>query len=138
MTPAAGGCCRAGIGRQLLGCGCRVPWRWAGGKAAGLEVPGRVEGEFADQLAGVAADDADVQVIDQEGDAGAAAGGAESDVVEPAVVAQRDGAAGIDGVVADSVVRRNLRRRSGSPWAGRHRPAAGVRRFSARWGRTVL
>jgi hypothetical protein len=51
-----------------------------------------------------------VQVIDEQGDAGAAAGGAESDVMQPAVVTQGDGAAGVDGVVADPVVRRNLDR----------------------------
>jgi hypothetical protein len=69
-----------------------------------LVVPGRVEGEFADQLSGVAADDADVQVVDEQGDAGAAAGGAEPDVVQSAVVAQGDAAAGVDGVLADPVV----------------------------------
>src|SRR5215217_4312684 len=77
---------------------------WAGWYAAGLVVPAGVEGEFADQFAGVAADDADVQVVDQEADAGSAAIGAEADVVQPAVVAEGDGAAGVDGVVADSVV----------------------------------
>jgi hypothetical protein len=45
-----------------------------------------------------------VQVVDEQGDAGSAVGGAESDVVESAVVAQGDGAAGVDGVVADPVV----------------------------------
>ncbi len=83
------------------GIGCR---RRAWAESAGLVIPGRVEGEFADQLAGVAADDADVQVVNQEGDPGAGMGGAEPDVVESAVVAQGDGAAGIDGVVADPVV----------------------------------
>jgi len=34
--------------------------------------------------------------------------GAEPDVVESAVVAQGDGAASVDGVVADSVVRRDF------------------------------
>ena len=64
---------------------------WVGrGEAAGLVVPGRVEGQFADQLAGVAVDDADVQVVDEQGDGGAGEAGAEADVVEPAVVAQGD------------------------------------------------
>jgi hypothetical protein len=40
------------------------------GNSAGLVIADRVEGEFADQLAGVAADDADVQVVDEWGDAG--------------------------------------------------------------------
>jgi hypothetical protein len=62
-----------------------------------------------------------MQVINQEHDAGSAAGGAEPDVVEPAVVAQGDGAASVDGVVPDSVVRRDLdpgRDRLGSPGVG--------------------
>src|SRR5829696_1226957 len=75
-----------------------------GWKASGLVVPGGVEDELADQLAGVASDDSDVQVVDEQGDVGAAGGGAEADVVELAVVAQGDGAAGVDGVVADAVV----------------------------------
>ena len=40
--------------------------------------------------------------------------GAEADVVEPAVVAQGDGAAGVDGVVADPVVGGDLDRPVGT------------------------
>jgi hypothetical protein len=38
---------------------------------SGLEVPGGVEGELAEELAGVAVDDPDVQVVDEQGDRGA-------------------------------------------------------------------
>jgi hypothetical protein len=62
----------------------------AGWAAGGLVVPGRVEGEFAQEFAGVGVDDADVQVLDQEQDAGSGVGAADADVVEPAVVAQGD------------------------------------------------
>ena len=40
--------------------------------------------------AGVAVDDADVQVVDEQGDRGAGEAGAEADVVQPAVVAHGD------------------------------------------------
>ena len=46
-----------------------------------MVVPVGVEGEFPDQFAGVATDHSDVQVVDQEGDAGSAAFGADADVV---------------------------------------------------------
>ena len=49
--------CRPGCGRGAFG--------WSGWQAAGLVVPGGVQGQLADQLAGVAVDDPDVQVIDQ-------------------------------------------------------------------------
>ena len=55
---------------------------WEGRRwPAGLAVAGRVEGAFADQLSGITADDADVQVVHQQGDTGAGTGGAEPDVV---------------------------------------------------------
>jgi hypothetical protein len=65
---------------------------------------GGVEDEFADEVAGVAVDDADVEVVDEQGDRGAGEPDAEADVVEPAVVAQGDAAAGVDLVVPDAVV----------------------------------
>jgi hypothetical protein len=46
----------------------------AGGAAGGLVVPGRVEGELAEEFAGAGVDDADVQVLGQEQDAGSAVG----------------------------------------------------------------
>ena len=50
-------------------------------KAAGLVVPHRVQDQLADQLAGVAVDDADVQVVDEQADGCAGEPGAEADVV---------------------------------------------------------
>ena len=42
---------------------------WEGlGYSAGLEVSGGVQGELADELSGVAVDDPDVQVVDEQGD----------------------------------------------------------------------
>ena len=102
-----------------------------------MVVPVRVQGELADQLAGVAVDDADVQVVDEQGDCGAGQAGAEADVVEPAVVSQGDRAAGVDLVVPDPVVGESDW--SGGDSFGRAVCAwVGVRQFSARWGRTVL
>jgi hypothetical protein len=58
-----------------------------------LVVTCRVQGEFADQLAGVAFDDADVQVVDEQHDWGAGEAGAQTDVVQPAVMPHGDRAA---------------------------------------------
>jgi hypothetical protein len=49
-------------------------------------------------------DDADVQVLDEQQDAGPGVGAAGADVVEPPVVAEGDFAGGIDAVGADAVV----------------------------------
>lgn len=73
-----------------------------------MVVPAGVQGEFADELAGVAVQDADVAVVDQDDDVGAAPSFTESDVVQAAVVADGDNAAGVDAVVTYSVMRRNL------------------------------
>ena len=102
LTPAAGGMfgpgsgCRAGFGCGLFG--------WAGWQPAGLVVPAGVQDQFAHQLTGVAVDDADVQVVDEQADRGAGEPGAEADVVQPAVVAHGDTAAAVDLVVSDPVV----------------------------------
>jgi hypothetical protein len=77
----------------------RPAWssRWrAGGRAGGLVVLVRVEGEFAEQFAGGGVDDADVEVLDEEQDVGAGVGPADADVVELAVVAQGDDAGVVD------------------------------------------
>ena len=76
----------------------------AGWAAGGLVVAVGVEGEFADQFAGGGVDDADVQVLDEEQDAGSGVGPAGADVVELSVVAQGDQAGGVDAVGADAVV----------------------------------
>ncbi|PZS11353.1 MAG: hypothetical protein DLM55_01855, partial [Acidimicrobiales bacterium] len=57
---------------------------------SGLVVAGGVEDQFAQELSGGGVDDANVEVVDQEQDAGSGVGSAHSDVVEFAVVAQGD------------------------------------------------
>jgi hypothetical protein len=100
----------SGCGRHLgpgsgcrAGCGCGL-FGWAGWQPAGLVVPAGVQDQFADQLTGVAIDDADVQVVDEQADRGAGEPGAEADVVQPAVVAHSDRAPAVDLVVPDPVV----------------------------------
>ena len=70
-----------------------------------MEVAGGVEDEFAEEFSGVAFDDADVQVVDEQGDGGCGEASAEADVVQATVVPQGDGAAGVDPVVSDAPVR---------------------------------
>ena len=74
------------------------------GFAGGLVAAGGVEVQFAEQFAGGGVDDADVQVLDEQQDVGPGVGAADADVVEPAGVAQGDGAVGVDAVGADPVV----------------------------------
>jgi len=83
------------------------PWgagRWAWWPAGGLVVAGRVEDQFAEEFAGGGADDADVQVLDQEQGVGSGVGPADADVVEAAAVAQGDVAVDVEFVGADPVV----------------------------------
>ena len=49
-------------------------------------------------------DDSDVEVSDEQGYGGVFMSSADADVVEPAVVAEGDGACFVDAVVADSEV----------------------------------
>src|SRR5512132_3706051 len=102
LTPAAGGMFGPGSGCRA-GCGCGL-FGWAGWQPAGLVVPVGVQDQFADQLTGVAVDDADVQVVDEQADRGAGEPGAEADVVQPAVVAHSDRAPSVDLVGPDPVV----------------------------------
>lgn len=67
-----------------------------------MVVAGGVEDQLADQLAGVVVDDADVEVVNEQDDAGAGERGAEADVVQPGVVAQGDAASAVDPVVPDA------------------------------------
>ena len=69
-----------------------------------MVVPGGVEGEVAEEFAGGGVDDADVEVGDEDDDVGSGVFSADADVVQAAVVAQRDLAGGVDAVVADPVV----------------------------------
>ncbi|MFH5823148.1 hypothetical protein [Georgenia sp. AZ-5] len=58
----------------------------------------------AQDLAGGGVGDGDVQVLDDHDDRGAGVGSADADVVQSAVVAQRDFALAVDLVGADAVV----------------------------------
>ena len=69
-----------------------------------MEVAGGVQGQFADEFAGVALHDPDVEVVDEQGDRGSGQAAAQSEVVQVAVVAQRHGAALVNAVVADTAV----------------------------------
>ena len=60
-----------------------------------------VDGDCADDFAGGGVDDADVEAVDEDDDAGSVEGSAETDVVHFAVDAQAD-ASGVDAVAADS------------------------------------
>src|SRR4051812_16574933 len=73
--------------------------------AAGwLVVAAGVEGEFADEFAGVFGDDADLEFADEHEDAGAGVVVADADVVQAAVVAQGEFAVAVDAVFADAEV----------------------------------
>jgi hypothetical protein len=62
---------------------------------------GGVEGEGSQDFAGGGIDDADVEVVDEDG---SGVGSADADVAEAAVVAERDVAGFVDAVVPDAVV----------------------------------
>jgi hypothetical protein len=68
-----------------------------------LVVAGWVEGELAQQRP-VVGEDADVEAGGQDDDLGSGVPSSDADVVELAAVAQGDGAAGVDGVLADPAV----------------------------------
>jgi hypothetical protein len=59
-----------------------------------LVVLGRVELQFSEEFA-VVGEDPDVSIVDQDEDVGAGVAAADADVVEPAVVAQGEHAAGV-------------------------------------------
>jgi hypothetical protein len=65
---------------------------------------GGVEGELAEQLRGGGVDDADLEVLDQDENAGSGVGSSDADGVRLAAVAPGDLAGLVDLVVADSVV----------------------------------
>ena len=69
-----------------------------------MVVAGGVDGEFADDLAGLGVDDGDVVVLDEHGDAGSLGGSADADVVETAVESQGDVAGFVDPVGTDALV----------------------------------
>ncbi len=63
-----------------------------------------VEDQFAEELAGGGVDDAGLEVLDEQDDAGSGVGSSDADVVEATVVAQGHASGSVDGVVTDSVV----------------------------------
>jgi hypothetical protein len=79
----------------------------------GLVVAVGVQDQFAEDPAVGDVHDADVPVVDEDLHLGALVGAADADVVQPGVVADGDGAAGIDAVVADAPVSVD-----GAGWAG--------------------
>ena len=58
------------------------------GGSGGLVVDVWVQGQLAGELSGDRVDDADVEVLDEQDDAGSGVGSADADVVQPAVVPQ--------------------------------------------------
>src|SRR5262245_13990369 len=68
-----------------------------------LVIAGWVQGELAQQRP-AGGEDADVEVGDQDDDLGSSVPSPDADVVELAAVAQGDGAAAVDGVLADPAV----------------------------------
>jgi hypothetical protein len=99
--------CGGALGRRSgcrVGCGRRGLLGWSGWQSAGLVIPAGVQDQLPDELSGVALDDANVQVVDQQSDRGAGESGAQANVVHPAVVSQGDAAAGIEPVLPDPVV----------------------------------
>lgn len=67
-------------------------------------VPGGVEGEVAQYFSGGGVDDSDVEVLDEDQDAGSVVDAADADVVQASVDAQGDGSGLVDAVGADAVV----------------------------------
>jgi hypothetical protein len=61
-----------------------------------LVVPGGVEDELAEEFAGGGVDDFDVEVLDEDQDAGSVVDAADADVVQAPVHAQGDGAGLVD------------------------------------------
>ena len=69
-----------------------------------MVVPGGVESEVAQDFSGGGVDDFDVEVVDQDQDAGSVVDAADADVVQASVGAQGDRSGLVDAVGADSVV----------------------------------
>ncbi len=84
-----------------------------------------VEGEFADELAGVFGDDADVEFADEHEDAGAGPVVADADVVQAAVVPEGEFAVAVDAVLADAEVFADVCALPGRGGAGPGGPGCG-------------
>jgi len=87
----------------VVGSAVRHLARGSGWSSGSLVALGWVEGEFAEEFAGGGVDDADVEILDQNGDAGSGVGSADADGVELAAVAQGDLAGLVDAVVSGEI-----------------------------------
>lgn len=67
-----------------------------------LVVAGGVEGELSDEFPGAVVDDADLEAVDEDDDAGSGEGSAEADVVESSGMAEGDAAVVVDGVGSEA------------------------------------
>jgi hypothetical protein len=94
------------VSRDIVAC---QGLRWAGAwwSVQGLLVAGRVEGEFAQQFAGLGVDDADVAVRDEGDESFPGVLAAQTDVVEPAVVADGQDHGGVGAIASGPVVDRD-------------------------------
>jgi hypothetical protein len=88
------------------------------GCPGGLVVPGRVEGELAEELAGGGVDDSELKVLDDQQDAGPGVGWPDADVVQAAAGAQRDGARGVDAIGPEAIVGAGIAAAGGGLRAG--------------------
>jgi hypothetical protein len=82
--------------------GLRRAWAWW--SAEWLVVAVWVEGELAEEFAGLGVDDADVAVGDESDESFPRVFAAQADVVEPAVVADGEDAGGVGAVASGPVV----------------------------------
>ena len=84
-------------------------------------------------------DDADVAAVDQHQDRGSGVGSADSDVVQPAVVAESEFAVAIDHITTDPGLRLGFwQLLVGWIWAGPGRPRLECDVFRERCGRQLL
>src|SRR5205085_1070369 len=88
---------------RCLGTSCTDVLRHPSRSSLALVVAARVERQLADEVAGLI-QHPDVQVVDQDQDASSGVAPTEPDVVQLAVVAQGDDAAGVHPVLADAPV----------------------------------
>lgn len=82
-------------------------------------MPGGVDGEVADELAGGGVDDSDAEIVDEHENAGSGLGSADADVVQSSVDARAEAAAVVDAVGAEALVAvEALPGGGGRPWGG--------------------
>jgi hypothetical protein len=104
----------------------------------GLVVAGGVEGELAEEFAGVVVEDADVASGDEHGDGLLGVAASHADVVQAPGVAEGEFAVGVDLVAAEPVAIDGDGGEAGVGLVRALNASRGVRRLRARWGRRVL